>query len=114
MGCMPKLCSSDSTNDPQSGNPDPSKYTIVRYTHYDDIRTQFQSLVVEIKYTGCTNYEGRKILVYAQCEITIDKLLKQGLIDPHFTDDETHISPIARFVPTAWGWKLANKLATSL
>lgn len=57
--------------------------------------------VMQVQFPHCTNFEGVKILVY--------KGEVPAVIDPHFCDD--HISPIARFVPTEEGWKMAVAFA---
>ena len=80
-------------------NPDPSKYTILKHSKYGDF------LVIEIHYHECTNFEGRKILVYYKA--TAQDLIAQGSIDPHFCENEAFRSPMARFVPTAAGWVMA-------
>ena len=62
-----------------------------------------------VNYPGVENYEGNKILMYPKYFNT-DVLLNR--MDPHFfTDGE---SPIARFEPTKYGWKLAITLALNL
>ena len=68
--------------------------------------------VVEINYPDCTNYEGNKILVYEDLDII--KLTKLFKIDPHFCDNGTHPSPIARFEPTKRGWNMALMFARML
>lgn len=86
-------------------DPNPLNYTIVRYEYVVGY------LVVEIKYTDCINFEGRKILVY---ECTIEDLIIQKEIDPHFCDNENIISPIARFKPTEKGWNHACIFAKNI
>ena len=71
-----------------------------------------KNLVVELKYPDCTNYEGRKIMVYKN--LTISKLLGAKLVDPHFAKGGKFRSPIARFEPTEDGWKLACAIATMI
>ena len=66
-------------------------------------------LVVEVHYPDCKNYEGKKILLYRNCNI--DLLLRQGSIDPHFSENKDHYSPIARFEPTEAGWRMAGVIA---
>lgn len=83
-------------------NPDPRKYTIIRH------KTVGRHVVIEISYLGCTNYEGRKVLVFR--DTTITQLRRRKVIDPHFCED--HRSPIARFAPTPLGWKLAIDVTT--
>jgi hypothetical protein len=89
-----------------TSNPDPSNYKIIRYL--EDINY----LIVMVQYPDCTNYEGKKILVYKNC--TIKNLLKQKSIDPHFSENKEYYSPFARFEPTEKGWKLARKLITTI
>ena len=88
---------------PATPNPDPKNFQIKRYVAAGD------GLVVEVHYPGCTNYEGRKILVYVG--VSVGDLLRQGSIDPHFCDNADYHSPIARFEPTENGWALATHVA---
>lgn len=87
-------------------NPNPYRYTILK----SDSVGIFT--IIKIKYDGCTNYEGEKILVYRSA--TVMDLLNQNSIDPHFCENSEYISPIARFVPTEEGWQMAKKLCESL
>lgn len=82
------------------GNPDPKNYKIVRH------HANHNYLLVEIQYPDCKNYEGRKILLYTG--ITLDILKRQTELDPHFSNAEKGIYPIARFVPTEKGWSMAS------
>ncbi len=82
-----------------SVNPDSYNYLILRNIRIGNF------LIIEIKYLNCTNYEGKKILIFEKC--TIDQLKKQKSIDPHFSENKKFLSPIARFEPTDRGWKLA-------
>lgn len=91
---------------PELPNPNPVNYRIIRSNLSDK-----GHLVVEILYPDCTNYEGRKILLYLNC--TLEKLQAQGSIDPHFSDNPNFRSPFARFVPTSFGWDTAVKLSNS-
>lgn len=105
MGISPfKLSSSiyDKTL-PAMPNPDPKNFQVKRYAMVGD------GLVVEVHYPNCTNYEGRKVLVYAG--VTLGELLSQGSIDPHFCESTEYHSPIARFEPTENGWSLATHVA---
>lgn len=70
------------------------------------------ALVAEVQYEGCTNYEGRKILVYEK--LSDGELLQLRFLDPHFCDSATHKSPVARLEPTQRGWRLAIGLAAKL
>lgn len=76
-------------------NPDPNNYSIQGSSEKGDY------LAILIKYHDCTNYEGKKILVF---KATLEQLKAQKYIDPHFCDNDKFISPIARFEPTTSGW----------
>jgi hypothetical protein len=88
-----------------ASDPDPQRFDIVSEHWYG------QYVVVMLHYPDCTNYYGRKLLVY-------DNIAKwngikiSGHIDPHFLDDR--YSPIARFEPTPRGEILARQLAITL
>ncbi len=84
---------------PLPPNPDPHKFTIERVKRTGD----YMSLLVH--YPGCTNYEGRKILVLAG--ITEPQLRAMQVLDPHFLEDGP---VIARFRPDEHGWELALRL----
>jgi hypothetical protein len=85
------------------GMPNPTKFSIEESAQIG------RFLVVRLKYSGVTNFEGRKILVYE--DITIDDFKDQGHADPHFSDNPNFHSPIARFEPTARGWYRAKRFA---
>ena len=87
-------------------NPDPSNYRILSFEHIGNF------LLVEIVYPDCKNFEGKKILLYHN--VKIDDLGKRENIDPHFNDGKDAIYPVARFVPTDDGRKLAKKLAHTM
>jgi len=84
-------------------NPVPTNFQFVRTERVGNF------LLVEVLYPDCTNYEGRKILVYDG--ISLMELLAQGSVDPHFSNNPKFHSPIARFVPTEEGWKMAKTFA---
>ncbi len=90
----------------QNPNPDPFKYKILDALQYD------RYLIIKIKYPNCINYEGIKILLYENC--TLLDLVKQEEIDPHFSNNKTRKSPIARFVPTDEGMTMAKLLVATL
>ncbi len=81
-------------------NPQPDNYKIL------GSKTVNKLLIVEIKYPNCTNFEGKKILVFKG--VTIEQLNAQKLIDPHFSKSTKFIHPIARFVPTPDGMTMAE------
>ena len=81
-------------------NPDPSRFRILGTQQFEN------ACVVIAKYLDCTNYEGKKVMVFEghfTCPIELD---------PHFSEDDN--SPIARFKPDEKGLKLAADLAKSL
>ena len=82
-------------------NPDPSNYIVKRYKALDG------HLLIEINYPDCTNYEGNKILLYKNT--TLIDLINQKHLDPHFSENKSFRSPIARFEPTPSGWKMGFK-----
>ena len=91
---------SPASNDPPAGNPDPAKYTIIAAEENGDY------LIVKLNYPNCTNFEGNKILVFKGVRLLT--LVNQKLIDPHFFKDKKYAAPIARFIPTDEGWKMAE------
>lgn len=74
---------------PVAPNPDPWKFEIVRSFQIKKI------FVSEIRYEGCTTFEGRKILVTSWDPAT------KSHIDPHFTAGG---GLLARFEPTEDGF----------
>lgn len=99
MGMLPgwgRTCSSDARG--AAPNPDPSRYEIIQRVE-EGIFT-----ILLVRYLDCTNYDGKKILVYrgmaGRCLNGTQRL------DPHFA--ERGASPIARFIPTSEGWHMAK------
>jgi hypothetical protein len=82
-------------------NPNPRMFQIL------ELEQVGKHCVAKVKYSNCTNYEGRKILVFLNCKISLIK--KLTYLDPHFTN-EIGIHPFARFAPTIKGWRAAIKL----
>lgn len=87
-------------------NPNPKNFEVIRSI------TLGRCLVLKVRYPDCTNYEGNKILVYQDTKLA--DLFKQGSIDPHFCNNHEFKSPIARFVPTDEGWRMAETFATAM
>lgn len=67
-------------------------------------------VMVGVKYPGCTNFEGDKILVFRNT--SLETVLQRQYLDPHFS--KTDISPFARFQPTSEGWDAGLKLMAIL
>ena len=87
------------TQKPLFPNPDPNNYDIIYAKQIKNF------LLIQIHYPDCINYEGIKILIYK--DITLSDLKKQDSIDPHFSRNKRFKSPIARFVPSVEGLKMA-------
>ncbi len=81
-------------------NPDSLKWTLIRLEQLANAH------VMKVRYDGCTNYEGHKIMVY------LGKYKHKDDLDPHFC--ESADSPVARFRPDEKGWANAVKFAESL
>lgn len=81
----------DGNKDP---NPKPDNYQIIQSWKIGKFT------IIQLKYPDCTNYEGIKILVF---KASLLDIINQKKIDPHFSDNKTYISPIARFAPTHTG-----------
>lgn len=93
----------DSGNSPN--NPDPTKYEILWKKQIGNY------CVISVRYFGCTNYEGTKILVY---KALLENVLAQKSLDPHFSESKKFLSPIARFVPTYEGMGMAQAFCQML
>jgi hypothetical protein len=83
-------------------NPDPYNWIINK--SYKEGRF----LLIDITYPDCTNYEGRKIMLYE--DATLVGLKRQKILDPHFSSNKKFHSPVARFEPTEYGWQMAQGL----
>jgi len=92
----------DGNKDP---NPKPDNYQILQTSGVGDYT------IIKLKYLDCTNYEGVKILVF---KASLSNIINQKKIDPHFSDNKTYISPIARFEPTHAGLLMALALCELL
>ena len=87
-------------------NPDPRHYHVNKIYQFE------KGYVMDIIYPNCTNYEGRKILVYlGNVEDHYVEFMRYG-IDPHFC--EVPYAPFARFEPTEMGLELAIMLVKNL
>jgi hypothetical protein len=86
-------------------NPDPNNYKILKAEEINNFT------ILEILYPNCTNYEGRKILLF---KAKLLDIINQKFIDPHFFENKKLISPIARFIPNKDGWNMAILLAKNL
>ena len=81
-------------------NPDPNNFVILKCVKFENAH------VLKVRYLGCTNFEGIKVLVYT------GKFKKLDYRDPHFC--HSRYSPIARFKPTKEGWDLALRVAAEI
>lgn len=88
--------------------PNPANFRIVRQALIEG-----RGLVMEVHYPDCTNYEGRKVLLYVcKSHRRYDEITLSRTLDPHFSKSVP--SPVARFEPTDYGWSLACKAAMFL
>lgn len=94
-----RSCYTNSSDIVVAPNPNPSQYEIITKTYFRN------ATLLKVKYKGCTNFEGVKILVY------YGKFEPSGELDPHFAEG---VSPIARFKPTKVGFQLATKFCEML
>jgi hypothetical protein len=88
-----------------SSNPNPRNFQIL------EAKVIGKHVVLKVRYPDASNYEGIKIMVLKFTNIK--DLMALKTLDPHFQKDNP-LSPIARFEPTAEGWKNAVNLASSL
>lgn len=110
MGVI-KLFSDDNKKYKRVETPDPVSFKVLEiYVQSFRVKDK-KPVALKIKYDGCSNYNGIKILVYESKE-AFEILSKRGSVDPHFLENE--YSPIARFEPTERGWMLACKLVDDL
>lgn len=84
-------------------NPNPRNFEIIA------VATIGRHLVAKIKYPDATNYEGEKILLYLDTQLSA--FYAAEALDPHFCEGD-HLKPFARFEPTIDGWSAAVQLAT--
>lgn len=80
--------------------PDPFNFTIM------DSVSRGNYTLLKVKYHGCTNYEGAKILLVRK---SIGEIRALDGFDPHFFDDKRN-GLIARFEPTKEGWDMGLKV----
>ncbi len=86
--------------------PNPENFLVQRSSQVGDY------LIVEVVYPDCTNWEGRKILVFEG--IHPADLHRQKKLDPHFCNNPNCVTTIARFEPTDRGWRMAYSLICGL
>lgn len=84
--------------------PNPTSFEIILSKGFS------KSCVLVVRYFGCTNFEGKKVLVFKSPLKEIEDMAKNGL-DPHFFEDS---SMVARFVPNVEGIDMAYDLAKKL
>ena len=101
LGPFSKTCSLTPPASPvRYPNPNPARFSILRTLQVG------RCVVAEVRYPDCTNYEGRKVLVYADTDA--GSVRAWTTLDPHFA---RHGGPVARFKPTARGWAMAVEVA---
>lgn len=84
-------------------NPNPGRFKILK----EQVIGKYLVLLVE--YPGCTNYEGKKLLVYEGWKSSAGLLFHNLYrLDPHFADNVG--APIARFRPTEESLELIERM----
>ena len=106
--CYSNYSPSEPKEDIKSGNPDPNNFKILKSKNIG----KFVLLIVY--YPDCINYNGNKILVFKESDITRWQLLNLKNLDPHFSEGKDVPSPIARFIPTNEGWETAKEMCLKL
>jgi len=93
-------------------NPDPSNFNILKEEKFAGESGKITMLMIE--YPDCTNYEGKKILLFR--DLTLQEILMRNdnRIDPHFSETKGRAHPFARFSPTDEGWKEATIFAEQM
>lgn len=103
MGISPFNISSstyDYDDNKVSINPDPYDFEIVSEAHSGNYK------ILTVEYKGCTNYEGKKILLIK------GPLPNNDSLDPHFSENFPGL--LARFQPTDFGKTMAYMLLAEL
>lgn len=109
MGCNPmkKNCPVSVVIERPAPNPDPRRWRLVERRLVE--RNGRKATLLLVDYPDCSNFEGRKIMVY-EGDFTPGPVL-----DPHFCEWPFHgQSPIARFPPTVRGGAIALRFAELL
>jgi len=90
-------------------NPNPLKYKILKeeVIYGPGFVPTVLYTILLIEYPDCNNYEGKKILVYTIPRKPLEARNKEVGLDPHFSENKSYHSPIARFEPTDAGWENA-------
>ena len=105
MGVGPfsgRRCSSSPYAVPNS-NPNPNNFKILQESYSNGY------LILWVEYPNCTNFEGKKILVYKNFDSSKTLLFfNRGELDPHFS--KSGGSPIARFKPCNDSLELIQKM----
>jgi hypothetical protein len=105
-----KRCYTYSTTDTPTRavapDPSPAHYSVEDTRYFKSSDGEIKATLLKVKYLGCTNYEGTKILVY------LGQFTPQGELDPHFSEE--YVSPIARFKPNREGKELATRFCKAL
>jgi len=92
-----------------TGDPDPKRFKI------ESVQKTGVFCLVVVVYPDCTNFGGKKIMVYELADESsghLDFFLDAKSLDPHFCEDK--ISPIARFRPDAQGLARAKLFCKTL
>lgn len=100
--CEPKRLQPNPNPNP---NPNPKNFSLIR------VYIENNLAIVEAEYPDCTNFEGKKIMVFPESSLL--KIEHRAELDPHFCEN-CDLGLIARFAPTAAGWRHALRFVKTL
>jgi hypothetical protein len=100
MGIIKKGCVAN----PNASAPNPYVFVI------EGMLEMKAATLVMVRYPGCTNLEGRKLLLFLGR--VGDQIRRATKLDPHFSEER--LSPTARFRPDQNGLDLAIWMAESI
>ena len=96
-------CTKDTPDGPVgTGNPNKYRFEVLKFDRVNGWA------VVILAYADCTNFGGKKVLVYDDADQAWEAV-QGGCVDPHFLDEG--VSPVARFEPTQRGLEMAQAFA---
>ena len=97
---MGSTCSTNYGTPAPAPNPDPKRWKLLALDTFPN------AYVMLVQYLDCTNFEGKKIMLYE------GKYAEMVHRDPHFALGTS--GPVARFRPDDTGWRRARALAMLL
>ena len=87
-----------------SNTPNPKEFAIIQIKQINN------HVVAKLQYPNCRNHNGLKILVWENTNL--NDITMGSYIDPIMSINDVKL--IAEFIPTEYGWKLAEKFIENL